>query len=119
MAKVIQVRIFPNINQTTSLLNFLIPIDIDWNDEAVKDEILEQLLHKKLPQKYIEEGNLLKNVKKAVGKTDIALVKNDTGVYVAIFVYRIPNSKVTETLNRVRNLVGTLEILPTPYYPSE
>ncbi len=119
MAKIVQVRIFPNINRKSSLLNFLIPIDIDWNDETAKDDILDQLLYKKLPQQYIEENGLIKKIRKKVGKTDIALVKNNTGVYVAIFAYGISNDKVTETLSHVRELVGTLKVLSTPYYPSE
>ena len=121
MAKIVQVRIFPNINRKSSLLNFLIPIDIDWNDENSKSEILHQLSNNKLPSRFIEEGLLLESVKKALRKTnfDCSLVKNGTGVSISIFVYGIANEKVTNTLNRVRDYVGTLKVLSTPYYPSE
>ena len=121
MAKVVSARVFPNPNQRTMLVNFLIPIELDWEDEQAKIEILDQLLYNKLPSRFIEEGLLLESVKKALRKTnfDCSLVKNGTGVSISIFVYGIANEKVTNTLNRVRDYVGTLKVLSTPYYPSE
>lgn len=121
MAKVVSVRIFPNPNQRTMLVNFLIPIELDWEDEQAKIEILDQLLYNKLPSRFIEESKLLESVKKSVSKTncDCTLVKNGTGVFIGIFVYGIANEKLANTLNRVREHVGTLKVLSTPYYPSE
>ena len=122
MAKVVNVRIFPNINKKSMLINFLIPIELDWNDENSKSEILHQLSNNKLPSRFIEESLLFESVKKSLSsKTncDCSLVKNGTGAFISIFVSGIANEKVANTLNRVREHVGTLKVLPTPYYPSE